>query len=70
MGLKRVNLRKAILFGFVAFAGVGLCTQEVVEWKVSPPLVLVPCGRGVEKPVLDQIRIATSNIQSFVSCMT
>ena len=66
MGLKRVNLRKVILFGFVALAGIGLCAQEVVEWKVSSPLVLVPCGRGVEKQVLDQIRVATSNIQSFV----
>ena len=40
MGLKRVNLRRSILFGFVALAGIGLCAQEVVEWKVTSPLVL------------------------------
>lgn len=67
MVLKRVNLRMAILFVFVALAGIGLCAQEVVEWKVSSPLILIPCGRGVEKQMLDQIRAATSNIQSFVS---
>ncbi len=66
MSLAEEFFRGPILRGLVAIAGCCACAQDVVEWKVSTPLVLVPCGRGVEKRTFDKIHAATSNLQEFV----
>ena len=47
------------------------CTeQEPVMEKLSSraPLVLVPCGRGVDKQVRDNLHVITSNLQEIACC--
>lgn len=66
MCLKEESFRRSILCGLVAVIGCCAHAQDVVEWKFSTPLVLVPCGRGVEKHTYDKIHAATSNLHAFV----
>ena len=54
------------VFVLIAFASCFASAQDVIEWKVRTPLVLVPCGRGVDKCLRDKLYVVTSNLHEIV----